>query len=50
MEKERTGGRPIKRSRKKVCMFCVDRAEKMIGMFCYLWQSFSIYLKSHIFH
>ena len=29
MEKERTGGRPIKRSRKKVCMFCVDRAEKI---------------------
>ena len=27
MEKERTGGRPVKRGRKKVCMFCVDRAE-----------------------
>lgn len=29
MEKERTGGRPVKRGRKKVCMFCVDRAEKI---------------------
>ena len=26
MEKERTS-RPMKRGRKKVCMFCVDRAE-----------------------
>ena len=25
---ERTG-RPVKRGRKKVCMFCVDRAEKI---------------------
>ncbi len=29
MDKERTGGRPMKRGRKKVCMFCVDRAEKI---------------------
>ena len=29
MEKETTGGRPVKRGRKKVCMFCVDRAEKI---------------------
>ena len=29
MEKERTTGRPVKRGRKKVCMFCVDRAEKI---------------------
>ncbi|MBP1535696.1 MAG: 30S ribosomal protein S18 [Ruminococcus sp.] len=29
MEKERTTGRPMKRGRKKVCMFCVDRAEKI---------------------
>ena len=29
MDKERTGGRPVKRGRKKVCMFCVDRAEKI---------------------
>lgn len=29
MEKERTNGRPAKRGRKKVCMFCVDRAEKI---------------------
>ena len=29
MEKERNSGRPAKRGRKKVCMFCVDRAEKI---------------------
>ena len=29
MEKERNSGRPMKRGRKKVCMFCVDRAEKI---------------------
>ena len=29
MDKERTGGRPVKRGRKKGCMFCVDRAEKI---------------------
>ena len=28
MERERTG-RPSKRPRKKVCMFCVDRIEKI---------------------
>ena len=29
MEEKRTSARPIKRGRKKVCMFCVDRAEKI---------------------
>ena len=29
MDKERNSGRPMKRGRKKVCMFCVDRAEKI---------------------
>ena len=27
MEKERNTSRPMKRGRKKVCMFCADRAE-----------------------
>ena len=29
MEKERNTSRPMKRGRKKVCMFCADRAEKI---------------------
>lgn len=29
MDRERNSGRPMKRGRKKVCMFCVDRAEKI---------------------
>ena len=29
MDKERTGGRPVKRGRKKVCTFCVDRVDKI---------------------
>ena len=26
---DRSNGKPMKRDRKKVCMFCVDRAEKI---------------------
>lgn len=26
---DRSNGKPMKRARKKVCMFCVDRAEKI---------------------
>ena len=29
MEKERTNGRPVKRSRKKVCVFCADKVERI---------------------
>lgn len=28
-DRERTGGRPVKKSRKKVCQFCADRIDRI---------------------